>query len=160
MKKLKWAIIIIAACSYYILTSYINENLTTCLVAACIMVHMVKGRQCSAYTHWYWRLNRKDGVWESTPTIFNYRRRTWQIRLVAAWHTVCAIYSTRLALFIHGITSAKRTREVWPTVLRRRSSTQLIMYSLDTCIRYYTYIPIFKSQKGSTEALNFLAITS
>ena len=30
---------------------YFNENLTTCLVAACIMVHMVKGRQYSAYTH-------------------------------------------------------------------------------------------------------------
>ena len=27
------------------------ENLTTCLVAACIMVHMVKGRQYSVYTH-------------------------------------------------------------------------------------------------------------
>ena len=75
-------------------------------------------------------------------------------------HSVRAIYSTRLALFIHGITSAKRTREVRPTVLYRESSTQLIMYSLDTCVRYSTYIPIFRSQKGSTEALSFLAITS
>ena len=75
-------------------------------------------------------------------------------------HSVRATYSIRLALFIHGITSAKRTREVRPAVLRRESSTQLIMYSLDTCVRYSTYIPIFKSQKGSTEALNFLAITS
>ena len=77
-------------------------------------------------------------------------------------HSVRAIYSTRLALFIHGITSAKRTREVRPAVLRRGSSAQLIMYSLDTCVRYSTYniIPIFKSQKGSTEALSFLAITS
>ena len=70
-------------------------------------------------------------------------------------HSVHAIYSTRLALFIHGITSAKRTCEVWPAVLSRESSTQLIMYSLDTCVRYSTYIPIFKSQKGSTEALSF-----
>ena len=76
-------------------------------------------------------------------------------------HSVRAIlYSTRLALFIHGITSAKRTREVRPAVLHRESSAQLIMYSLDTCVRYCTYIPIFRSQKGSTEALNFLAITS
>ena len=75
-------------------------------------------------------------------------------------HSVHAIYSTRLALFIHGITSAKRTREVRPAVLRRESSAQLIMYSLDTYVRYSTYIPTFKSQKGSTEALSFLAITS
>ena len=79
-------------------------------------------------------------------------------------HSVRAIhvYSTRLALSIHGITSAKRTLEVRPAVLRRESSAQLIMYSLDTCVRYSTYniIPIFKSQKGSTEALSFLAITS
>ena len=75
-------------------------------------------------------------------------------------HSVSAIYSTRLALFIHGITSAKRTREVRPAVLLRESSAQLIMYLLDTCVRYSTYIPIFRSQKGSTEALNFLAITS
>ena len=53
-------------------------------------------------------------------------------------HSVRAIYSTRLALFIHGITSAKRTREVRPAVLRRESSAQLIMYSLGTCVRYST----------------------
>ena len=55
-------------------------------------------------------------------------------------HSVRATYSTRLALFIHGITSAKRTREVRPAVLHRESSAQLIMYSLDTCVRYSTYI--------------------
>ena len=75
-------------------------------------------------------------------------------------HSVRAIYSTRLALFIHGIMSAKKTCEVQPAVLSRESSAQLIMYSLDTCVRYSTYLPIFRSQKGSTEALNFLAITS
>ena len=75
-------------------------------------------------------------------------------------HSVRAIYSTRLALFIYGSTSAKKTREVQPAVLRRESSAQLIMYSLDTCVRYSTYTPIFKSQKGSTKALSFLAITS
>ena len=73
-------------------------------------------------------------------------------------HSVRAIYSTRLALFIHGIMSAKKTCEVQPAVLSRESSAQLIMYSLDTCVRYSTYILIFKSQKGSTEALSFWQI--
>ena len=71
-----------------------------------------------------------------------------------------AIYSAKLALFIHGIMSAKRTREVRPAVLVGESSTQLLMYSLDTCVRYSIYLPIFKLQKGSMEALNFLVITS
>ena len=42
-----------------------------------------------------------------------------------------AINSARLALFIHRITSAKRTREVRPALLVGESSTQLLMYSLD-----------------------------
>ena len=51
-------------------------------------------------------------------------------------------------------------REVRLVALVRENSTQLVMYSLDTCVRYSTYkiIPIFKSQKGSMEALNFLVI--
>ena len=52
-----------------------------------------------------------------------------------------SIYSTRLALFIHGITSAKRTHEVQPVALVGESSTQLLMYSLDTGVRYSTYLP-------------------
>ena len=72
-------------------------------------------------------------------------------------HSVRAIYSARLALFIHGITSATRTHEVRPAVLVRESSSQLIMHSLNTCI---IIIIDFKSQKGSIEALNFLVITS
>ena len=39
--------------------------------------------------------------------------------------TVCAIYSIRLALFINGIMSAKRMREVQPAVLIGESSSQL-----------------------------------
>ena len=72
-------------------------------------------------------------------------------------HSMRAIYSARLA-FIHGIMLATIMREVRLAVLARESSTQLVMYSLDTCVRYSTYIPIFKSQKGSIEALNFLVI--
>ena len=69
-------------------------------------------------------------------------------------------HGTKLALFIHGIISAKRRRELLPAILVGESSTQLLMYSLDTGIRYSTYLPIFKSQKGSIEALNFLIIIS
>ena len=43
-------------------------------------------------------------------------------------HSVRAIYSTTLALFTHGITSAKRTREVRPAVLRRENSAQILVY--------------------------------
>ena len=50
-------------------------------------------------------------------------------------------YSARLALLIHGITSAKRTHEVRPVVLVRESSTQLSIYLLDTCVKY-SYILI------------------
>ena len=46
-----------------------------------------------------------------------------------------AINSARLALFIHRITSAKRTREVRPALLVGESSTQLLMYSLDMYVR-------------------------
>ena len=73
---------------------------------------------------------------------------------------VRAIYSAVLSIYIHGITSAKRTREVRPSLLVREGNTLLVRYSLDTCVRYSTYLPIFKSQKGSMEALNFLVITS
>ena len=45
-----------------------------------------------------------------------------------------AINSARLALFIHRITSAKRTREVRLALLVGESSTQLLMYSLDMYI--------------------------
>jgi hypothetical protein len=95
---------------------------------------------------------------------FNHRRRTQQrstaSELQIGRDMARAIYSARLAIFIYGITSAKRTREVRPAVLVRENSTQLLMYSLDTCIRYSTYSPIFKSQKGSMEALNFRIVTS
>ena len=50
--------------------------------------------------------------------------------------------------------------EVRPAMLVRESNMQLLMYSLDTRVSYSTYLLIFKSQKGSIEALNFLVITS
>ena len=37
---------------------------------------------------------------------------------------------------------SQKTREIRPAVLLRESSTQLIMYSLDTCVGYSTYIII------------------
>ena len=50
--------------------------------------------------------------------------------------------------------------EVRPSILVRESSMQLVRYSLDTLVRYSTYRLISKSQKGSSEALNFLVVTS
>ena len=48
------------------------------------------------------------------------------------------------------------SQEVRPATLVRESSTWLVRYSLDTYVRYSTYLAIFKSQNGSIEALNFL----
>ena len=45
--------------------------------------------------------------------------------------------------------------EVRPAVLVRENVTQLLMYSLDTCVRYSTHLLIFKSQKDSMEAPEF-----
>jgi hypothetical protein len=73
---------------------------------------------------------------------------------------VRAIYSAGLSIYIHGITSDKRTREVQPLLLVREGNTLLIRYLLDTRVRYSTYSPNFKSQKGSIESLNFCIITS
>ena len=73
---------------------------------------------------------------------------------------VCVIYSAGLSVYIHGITSAKRTREVRPSLLVREGNTLLVRYSLDTRERYSTYSLNLKSQKGSIEALDFLIITS
>ena len=51
-------------------------------------------------------------------------------RSVVVWHAAYMMLYVRLALFIHGIMSAKRTCEVQPAVLVRESSTQLL------CIRW------------------------
>ena len=45
-------------------------------------------------------------------------------------------------------------------MLVRESNMQLLMYSLDTHVSYSTCVLIFKTQKGSIEALNFLVFTS
>ena len=113
-----------------------------------------KGRQHSARTvykpHRYRRLNQ---VWDwlSTSIVTNFDASITgdelysaiqlpSVRLVAAWHVACVLYySTRL--FIHGITSAKRTRVVRPAVLDGESSTQLLMYS---GVRYSTYLPTLR----------------
>ena len=130
-------------------------------ICSCIMVHMVKGRQYSANIiqatsipapqslRWSLRLtlNLNTDNFQSQET--NSTASEHQVGRSMA-HSVRAIYSTRLALFIHGITSAKRTHEVRPAVLCRESSTQLVMYSLDTgtCIRYSTYNNISSLRKA------------
>ena len=79
------------------------------------------------------------------------------VRLVAAWHahSMRTIKSTRLALFIHGITSAKS--EIWPAVLVGEHSSQLLIYLLDTGVRYSTYFLISSLRKAplSFEAIGF-----
>ena len=75
---------------------------------------------------------------------FNHRRQTRQHSTASKLQIghgmvrcmMHSIYSARLALFIM---SANRTREVWPAILTRKSSTQLVMYTLDTFVRYSTY---------------------
>ena len=47
-----------------------------------------------------------------------------------------------------------------PAVLVRANNILLLRYSLDARVSYSAYYLIFKSQKGSGEALNFLIITS
>ena len=81
-------------------------------------------------------------------------------RSVVALRAACsmhdAIYSARLALhvFIHGIMSAKRTREVRPVVLIGESSTQLLMGYRHQILYILTDFQV------SIEALNFLIIAS
>ena len=47
-------------------------------------------------------------------------------------------------------------RGVEPAILVREKNMLLLRCSLDTNVSYSTYHSIFKSQKGSIEALNFL----
>jgi hypothetical protein len=65
-------------------------------------------------------------------------------------------YSAGLSIYVHGISSDKRTREVRPLLLVREGNALLVRYLLDTRVRYFTYSLNFKSQKGSIESLNFL----
>ena len=46
-----------------------------------------------------------------------------------------------------------------PAILVRANNIPLLRYSLDARMSYSAYYSIFKSQKGSVEALNFLIIT-
>jgi hypothetical protein len=78
-----------------------------------------------------------------------------RFRLVGLWtvcYSVCIAQAGYTCIYIRDYVRQK----VRPAILVTESSTQLIMYSLDICVRYCTYLPIFKSQKGSIEALNFL----
>ena len=108
-----------------------------------LIAHLVIGRQNSAYIHSLSHMDTGASIAEmesetdtiSTMTSFNYRRRIrqcrtasehWVVRGMAC--SVCATFSTRLALFIDGITSVKKTCELglaggtyW------RSSTQLVI---------------------------------
>ena len=130
---------------------------SSCMV---IIMHVVKGCQHSMHI-----LCPSRGVGVSRP-------RKWQISMLQSqrwtWQhsTASKVQISRVMDGMLCIAQASYIyirdyvmQEVWLAILVRENSTQPIMYSLDTCVRYSTYLPIFKSQKGSIEALNFLIIT-
>ena len=135
---------------------------------------MVKGHQYSAYTVQATSMPAPQSQrWSLRPTLdLDNKFQSQETNSTAPYsirvgcgmaQSVHAIYSTRLALFIHGITSAKRTREVWLPILTRESSTQLIVYSLDTCVKYSTYMYMhtnFQVSKRLHGGPEFLPITS
>ncbi len=98
-----------------------------------------------------WCLRRTLDLDSDKFRCFNHRRRTRQCctasKLQISRDMARAIYSARLAIFIYGITSTKRTREVRPAVLVRENSTQLLMYLLDMCIRYFYIFTDFQVSK-------------
>ena len=110
-----------------------------------------------------WSLRPNLGLDSDKSRCFNHRDEldsTVQLpnfRSVMARYTthMRAIYSTRLAFYPRHYVSQEKV----PAVLVKEGNMQLVKYSLDIRVRYSTYSPIFKSQKGSTEAMNFLMIT-
>ena len=76
---------------------------------------------------------------------YSFQASDW---LQHAARMMCAIYSTRLALFIHGITFSQGYL------------SEKITHCLQSIRWIHVYLLIFKFQKGSIEALNFLIITS
>ncbi len=68
---------------------------------------------------------------------------------------ICVLYIVAM-----GLRKPRKRMKFGQRYLSEKSSSQLMRYSLDTGVRYSTYVPIFKSQKGSSEALNFLIIIS
>ena len=140
-----------------------------------VIVHVVKGCQYNAYSlHRCRSLSHResDGVWDwlATSMVTSFNAFITDINLtaqynfqtldrlwcgMAAW---CVLYIAQAGfIFVYGI---KRTREVRPAVLVREGNALLVKYLLDKCVRYSTYLLIFKSWKGSIEALNVLMISS
>jgi hypothetical protein len=143
---------------------HVYHNPSSCMV---IRVHVVKGRQyiCSAHIRWP---IRGDGVWDRLSTL---KATNLDASITEMNLTAQLLYSFQNSdrwdrwvvdgvLYIaHASYRDYISQEVQPAILVKESSTQLIRYSLDTCVRYSTYLLIFKSQKGSIEALHFLVIT-
>ena len=117
-------------------------------------VHVVKGRQhivhigCPQSQKWSVRptldLNLNTTITEMS--LIASAVQLPKFRSVGSWMACCqASYRDYVR------------QEVQPAILARESNMQLIIYSLNMCVRYSMYLlPIFKSQKGSIEALNFL----
>ena len=110
--------------------------------ALVLMMHMVQGRQysvCTVYKHAIYKLAPQSQIWSLRPTLdldsdrfdasitgddLDGKVQLPNFRSLMVWHAACMMlctymYSARLVLFIHGITSAKRTHEVRPVALVR-----------------------------------------
>ena len=84
---------------------------------------------------------------------YSFRISDWSgLWLFSVMHMMRAIYSASWLYFIHMINLCK-PRERMKFV--REGNALLVRYSLDEHIRYSTYLLIFKSWKGPSEALNF-----
>ena len=65
-----------------------------------------------------------------------------------------------LAIFIIWDYVSQANAWSWVYILVKENSMPLVRYLLDTNLSYSTYHLIFKSEKGSIEALNFFIFTS
>ena len=68
------------------------------------------------------------------------------------------VYSARLAYLSTGLHQPREHVKFVPAVLVRENSTQPLICSLDACVRYSTYLPIFKVSENLHEGPEFLDI--
>ena len=94
-------------------------------------------------------LNRNASIIEMNLTV-NYSFQSSD-QSDHGWHAILYIVYIAQASYRDYV-----RQEVQPAILARESNMQLIIYSLNKCVRYSMYLPPIKSQKGSIEALNFL----
>ena len=121
-----------------------------------IMVRVVEGCQHSAHIRCS---NHRDGV--SRPQkwpilVLQEQRGTWQCitaSKVQIGRIVDSLLYIEQASYIYVQDYVRQ--EIWPAILVRESK----VFTGYIRFWYSTYLPIFKSQKGSIQALNFFIIT-